>query len=63
MCTDYGIQYRDGHDVVFAWFLRNGYGYRRRTGFSSSCLRPPALNSWSQAQQSHLTREIQTNSS
>ena len=23
LCTDYGIQYRDGHDVVYAWILLN----------------------------------------
>ena len=59
MCTDYGIQYRDGHDVVFAWFLRNGYGYQEADRFFQQLPPAPGLNSWSQAQQSHLTREIQ----
>ncbi|MDO5133738.1 MAG: hypothetical protein Q4D81_12285 [Eubacteriales bacterium] len=33
ICTDYGIQYRDGQEVVLAWFLRNGYGYQEAMVF------------------------------
>ena len=33
MCTDYAIQYRDGQEVVLAWFLRNGYGYQEAMDF------------------------------
>ena len=32
-CTDYGIHYREGRDVVYAWFLRNGGTYRRAQAF------------------------------
>lgn len=59
ICTDYGIQYRDGHDVIYAWFLRNGYGYRDAREFFRSL--PPAsgLNQADGVTASHLTKEIQ----
>lgn len=33
LCTDYGIQYRDGREVVLAWFLRNEYSYTEAEEF------------------------------
>ena len=26
-CTEYGIHYRDGRELIYAWFLRMGFGY------------------------------------
>ena len=57
--TDYGIQYRSGWEVVFAWFLRHGYGYLEAKEFYETL--PPAQSAeqlaagWS----THLTRELQ----
>lgn len=33
LCTDYGIHYRNGRDVVYAWFLRTGRGYAQARDF------------------------------
>lgn len=57
--TDYGIQYRSGWEVVFSWFLRQGYGYLEAQEFFNTL--PPAQGAerlapgWS----SHLTHELQ----
>ena len=59
ICTDYGIQYRDGHDVVYAWFLRNGYAYQDARAFFDSLPPVPGLNQLDGAAGSHLTKEIQ----
>lgn len=58
LCTDYGLQYRDGHDAVFAWFLRNGYGYAKARAFFASLPNAPGLNQVDFSRASHLTREI-----
>ena len=58
LCTDYGLQYRDGHDAVFAWFLRNGYGYAEARAFYETLPEPAGLNQVDSAEASHLTREI-----
>lgn len=58
LCSDYGIQYRDGHDAVFAWFLRNGCGYREARDFFQSLPAAPGLNQADTPERSHLTSEI-----
>ncbi len=40
LCSDYGIHYRSGRDMVYAWFLRTGRGYRQARDFFAS-LPPP----------------------
>ena len=59
LCTDYGIHYRDGRDVIYAWFLRNRGTYEEARQFYLSL--PPMPQSFeSQAFPSdNLTREIQ----
>ena len=59
MCTDYGIQYRDGKDAVFAWFLRNGRSYQEAKTFFESLPAAPGMNLIQDANHSHLTRELQ----
>lgn len=58
-CTDYGIQYRCGYDVVFTWFLRNGCKYSDAETFYGSL--PPAgeLNQLIPEVTSRLTHELQ----
>lgn len=40
ICSDYGIHYREGRDVVYAWFLRMGRPYGEARAFFQSL--PPA---------------------
>ena len=42
-CTSYGIHYRDGHDVVYAWFLRTGGAYAEARAFYESLPPIPAV--------------------
>lgn len=41
-CTDCGIHYRDGRDVIYAWFLRRGGSYSEARAFFASL--PPMPN-------------------
>ena len=43
-CTSYGIHYRDGRDVVYAWFLRTGGAYAEAKEFFESLPPVPALS-------------------
>lgn len=36
LCSEYGIHYRDGRDVVYAWFLRQGCSYAQARDFFAS---------------------------
>ena len=58
LCTDYGIQYRDGHDAVFAWFLRNGYTWAQAADFFCGLPPAPGLNQVTGQEASRLTQEI-----
>lgn len=40
ICSDYGIHYREGRDVVYAWFLRMGKSFGEARAFFDSL--PPA---------------------
>lgn len=40
LCTDCGIHYREGRDLVYAWFLRHDLGYQEARAFYLSL--PPA---------------------
>lgn len=43
LCTEYGIHYRDGRDVVYAWFLRMGFSYADARDFYASLPPIPSL--------------------
>ena len=58
LCTDYGIHYRDGRDVVYAWFLRHGGSYCEARRFFDSL--PPMLDVETDAcKHMHLTHDLQ----
>lgn len=59
LCTDYGIQYRDGHDVIYAWFLRNGRSYLEAKEFYASLPSAPGLEQVSDKDSSRITHELQ----
>lgn len=60
MCTDYGVHYRNGRDVVYAWFLRTGKGYPEAHEFFSRLPAMPRLDSLPDGDSSHLTRDLQS---
>ncbi len=57
-CTDYGIHYRNGRDVVYAWFLRAGRSYREALDFFHSLPPIPHQADLPESNLSHLTLEI-----
>ncbi len=57
-CTDYGIHYRDGRDVIYAWFLRKGRSYQEARDFFCSLPPIPHQNGLPESDLSHLTLEI-----
>ena len=59
LCTDYGIHYREGRDVVYAWFLRTGRGYADARDFYQSLPPCPHLDQVPEGPTSHLTHELQ----
>ena len=59
MCTDYGIQYRDGYEAVLAWFLRKGYCYAAANEFYAQLPKPPGMDRAEGVHHSNLTREVQ----
>lgn len=59
LCTDYGIQYRDGREVVFAWFLRSRRSCQEAEAFYASLPPLPALNQAYSKNASRLTHELQ----
>lgn len=56
LCTDYGIHYREGRDVVYAWFLRTGRSYAEARDFFATL--PPVPRPEHVPVSSHLTREL-----
>ena len=58
-CTDYGIHYRSGHDVVYAWFLRNGGSYRQARDFFASLPEIPRREAEPARNTVNLTRQLQ----
>lgn len=59
MCDDYGIHYRNGKELVLAWFLRTGKDYRDAVAFYDSLPKYPSLESVPTNDMSNLTHEIQ----
>ena len=60
LCTDYGIHYREGRDVVYAWFLRTGRSYAQARDFFATLPPVPRPNLPPEAPSAHLTRELQS---
>ena len=56
--TDYGIQYRDGRELVFAWFLRHGYGYLEALRFYGALPPAPGMERPEPGRNSQLTHEL-----
>ena len=60
LCTDYGIQYRNHSELIFTWFLRNGYGYREAEDFFTSLPPIQERNMARTKRTSLLTHELQS---
>ena len=58
LCTDYGIHYREGRDVVYAWFLRTGRSYAEARDFYAALPPSPRQSQLPAGASSHLTREL-----
>ncbi|MCD8218642.1 MAG: hypothetical protein LUD01_11545 [Clostridiales bacterium] len=58
-CTDYGIHYRDGKDVIYTWFLRNDYGYEDARNFYESLPAVPYMMEFPQSVNTHITKHLQ----
>ena len=58
LSTDYGVQYRDGWEAAFSWFLRNGRSWREAANFYAALPAAPGLDRVSGREASQLTREI-----
>lgn len=59
LCTGYGIHYRDGRDVVYAWFLRMGRSYAQARDFFATLPPVPRPDSPPETVSSQLTHELQ----
>ncbi len=59
ICTDYGIHYREGRDVVYSWFLRTNRSYREARDFFQTLPPAPRFDQISPAPVSHITRQVQ----
>jgi len=59
-CTDCGIHYRDGHDVVYAWFLRTGKSYDEARDFYQSLPAVPYADTMPPDAPTHLTQQIRS---
>lgn len=57
-CSDYGIHYRNGRELVYAWFLRMGLSYAEAKEFYDSLPPIPENTLLPDRTKSHLTREI-----
>ena len=58
LTTGYCIQYRDGYELVLAWFLRKGYGYREALEFHASLPTYEPHETMSPAMYTHETRRL-----
>lgn len=59
ICSGYGIHYRNGRDVIYAWFLRRRGSYEQASGFYQSLPEMPHYTDLPISDASHLTNEIQ----
>lgn len=58
LCTGYGIHYRDGREVVYAWFLRNGRSYPEARSFFETLPPVPRPEDIPPNLRTHVTREL-----
>ncbi len=58
LCTDYGIQYRNGWELVFTWFLRSGRSYQQARAFYDTLPQAPGLERVEGREASRLTQEV-----
>lgn len=56
LCTGYGIHYRDGRDVIYAWFLRTGRGYADARDFYETLPPPPRYDLPPNDPSTHITQ-------
>ena len=61
LCTDYGIQYRNGWEAVFSWFLRSGRSWQEAVDFYDTLPVVPGLDQVSGREASRLTRSPSRN--
>lgn len=59
LCTEYGIHYRNGRDVVYAWFLRMGFSYCEAKEFFDTLPPIPSLGLLPADAPSNLTHQLQ----
>lgn len=59
LCTDYGVHYREGRDVVYSWFLRTGREYSEAREFFASLPPIPRFEQVPVNPSTHITRELQ----
>lgn len=59
--TGYGIHYREGRDVIYAWFLRTGRTYLEARDFFAALPPIPHPDTFPTAPGVHVTRELQGN--
>lgn len=59
LCTDYGIHYREGRDLVYAWFLRHDLGYREARDFFRSLPPVPREVDPPKTDSATITHELQ----
>lgn len=59
LCTGYGIHYREGRDVVYAWFLRMGRDYPQARDFFAALPPVPRPDRPPEGAAPHLTHELQ----
>lgn len=59
ICTDFGIHYREGRDVVYAWFLRHGLSYREARDFFATLPPCPRQHEVPKDATAHITKEVQ----
>lgn len=60
VCTDYGVHYRNGRDVIYAWFLRMGRGYPEAREFFVSLPEMPRYDVPPDGDTAHLTKDLQS---
>lgn len=59
LCTEYGIHYREGRDVVYAWFLRTGRTYGEARDFFDALPKPEQSGAMPPDADGQITHEIQ----
>lgn len=58
LCSGYGIHYREGRDVIYAWFLRTGRSYLEARDFFNALPPVPHPDELPDCPGVHVTREL-----